>query len=154
MLKVRKGSFIPADRHTQERLRDRGYKQDEIIAAQLRKARNPAYHRLAHAFGQVLTDNLEGFEGLDAHKALKRIQFEANIACDEFETSIQTKGTLRPARVTIRIPRSLSYDDMGQEEFESVYAAMCRHVAETYWPDLKPEEIAVMAELMPDRGNS
>ena len=44
-----------------------------------------------------------------------------------------------------RVPRSLSYESMDQDEFHAVIAAMCAYVAKTYWPSMDAERIEAMA---------
>ena len=49
-----------------------------------------------------------------------------------------------------RIPRSLSFDSMDEAEFHDAARAICRHIAECYWPSLSPEKIENMASCMVD----
>jgi hypothetical protein len=145
MLRVQKGSLIPADGYTQQRMREKGYVLDDVLAATLTKPRNPAFNRLVHAFGQIVAENIEAFEGLDAHKVLKRLQIEANIGCDEVPLNFPGIGPC-----TYRVPRSLSFVSMDDGEFKEVFQAMCTHVAKTYWQDLTAEQIEEMAQIMAD----
>jgi len=39
---------------------------------------------------------------------------------------------------------------MDDGQFREVYMGMCRHVAERYWSGLSAEQIAAMAETMPE----
>ena len=145
MMRVQKGALVPADRFTEQQLRAKGFHVGDIVSITVGKARNPRFHRLAHQLGALLVENLEQFEGLDAHRALKRLQVEANIACDEM--AIYVPGVGKCQHLT---PRSLSFDSMDESEFRAVFAALCRHVARTYWPNLTPEKVEEMAELMPE----
>lgn len=142
-LRVVKGGFQPADITTESRLRDKSYHVGDIVFAQLSKPRNPKYHRLVHQFAIMLAENIDEFTGLNPHSILKRIQYEANIGCEEMGAKVPGVGF-----VMIRIPRSLSFESMDQGEFEEVYRAMCRHIAETYWHGFTEEKIAEMAEVM------
>lgn len=144
-MRIQKGALVPADRHAVEALRSRKFSTGGVVFAKLSKPRNPRYHRLAHAFGQLLTENLEAFEGLDGHTALKRIQLEANIGCDEIALNFPGIGPC-----SYRIPKSLSFESMDQSAFEDVYSAMCAYVARTYWPGLSAEQVAEMVDLMPE----
>lgn len=144
-MRVQKGALIPADRHAVEALRSRKFGLGDVVFAKLTKPRNPRFHRLAHAFGQLLTENLDAFEGLDGHTALKRIQLEANIGCDEIALNFPGIGPC-----SYRIPRSLSFESMDQSAFEDVYGAMCEYVARTYWPELSADQVAEMVDLMPE----
>lgn len=145
LLLVQKGALVPADEASLERLKEKGFKIGDVLSAQLRKSRNPKFHRLAHAFGQVLAENLDSFSGLDAHACLKKIQWEADIGCDHMSMNVPNVGT-----VTVRMPRSLGFGSMDEAEFADTYKKMCEYISKTYWHDKSPEEIAVMAELMPN----
>lgn len=145
LLTVAKGALVPGDGYTQKRLKERGYRVGDILLADLRKPRHPGFHRLAHRLGQLVAENIEAFEGLDGHAALKRIQIEAGIGCDEIPLRLPVIG-----QITYRVPRSLSYASMDQAEFEKTIRGMSEYIAREYWPDLTPEQIEEMAEAMPE----
>lgn len=144
MMRVQKGALSPADTFTGQRLREKGFHIGDLVGIEIRKIRNPGFHRLAHALGDFLVKNVEQFENLNAHTALKRLQREGGIACDDFYSEIGGEKML------IRMPRSLSFESMDDGEFHEVYGAMCRHVAKQYFPDLSAEQVAAMAEMMPE----
>lgn len=146
-LRLIKGGFAPADRMSATRLRERGYRVGDIVFAEFRKPRNPRFWGLAHVFGQMLADNIESFEGLDAHKVLKRLQIEAGVGCEITEIYVPGLG-----KVEHRTPRSLSFESMDEGEFREVMRGFSRHVAATYWPELTPGEIEQMAEVMVSEG--
>jgi hypothetical protein len=142
-LRVMKGGFAPADQSAASRLRERGYRIGDLVFVEVKKPRNPRFHRLAHAFGRLVAENIEAFEGMDAHKTLKRLQMEAGIGCDEIAYRIPGYGM-----VTQRIPQSLSFESMDQGEFKEVFRGLCRHVAAEYWRGLDEDQIAEMAMTM------
>lgn len=143
MFRVAKGALIPADDLALQRLRQRGYALGEEVACEVHRARNPGFWRLAHGLGTLIVANLDSFDSLDSHRALKRVQWEANIACDEMGMNVPGMGL-----VSVRIPRSLSFENMEQGEFYEVYTQMCRYIRATYWPQLPEGEVERMAELM------
>lgn len=145
LLTVAKGALVPGDCYTAKRLKERGYRVGDILLADLRKPRNPGFHRLAHRLGQLVAENIEAFEGLDGHAALKRIQIEAGVGCDEIPLRLPVIG-----QITYRVPRSLSYASMDQAEFEKTIRGMSEYIAREYWPDLTAEQIEDMLEVMPD----
>lgn len=145
MLRVRKGALVPAFLMDHKKLRERRYSIDDIVSAEIRKPRNPKFNRLVHAFGRLCTENIEAFTGLDSHALLKRFQLEANIGCDEIAVIFPGIGPC-----TYRIPQSLSFESMGEEAFSKVYRQFCEHVSRKYWPSLTADQIAAMAEVMPD----
>lgn len=144
-LRVSKGALIPADSMAAARLRAKGYAMNDIVFAEIKKPRNPGFHRLAHRIGTLVAENIDVFSGMTAHNVLKRLQWEGNIACEEVVVQ-DADGEIR----MIRWPLSMSFESMDQGEFKEVVAAFCRHIAETYWPDLDPEQIEEMADSMVD----
>jgi len=143
LLSVQKGALVPADDYARDLLRERGYHTGDVLSADLRKPRNPAFHRLVHVFGQMCADNIEDFGGLDCHTVLKRIQLEANIGCSEIALNFPGIGPC-----SYRIPKSLSFASMDDGEFYGVFRGMCRHVSKSYWGALSEEQIAEMADTM------
>lgn len=143
-LRVVKGALVPADPFSAERLRQRGYRIGDEVSAELRKARNPKFNRMVHQLGQLLIQNVEAFAHYtDAHAVLKRLQIEGDIACEHVAILVPNLGMVEQ-----RIPLSLSFETMDEGQFQEVYAAFCRHIAKTYWPELTPDQIQPMAELM------
>jgi hypothetical protein len=143
LLRVEKCALVPNDQHTQERLRAKGYHFGDVLTATLRKPRNPAFHGLAHAFGQIVADNIESFSGMPAHTVLKRLQYEGDISCEHMQMLVHPYGL-----IDVRLPKSLSFDSMDEGEFYETFRAMCNHVSKTYWPDCSPEQIEEMASAM------
>lgn len=140
-LRVIKGGFVPADDYAASRLREKGYKLNDVLAAQIVKLRNPRFNRLVHRIGQLVVANIEAFEGLEAHTAIKRLQMEGRIACDEIGIMVPGYGM-----VVQVIPRSMSFDSMDEWEYQEAARAICRLIAERYWPTLTPEQVEQMAE--------
>ena len=140
LLRVGKGALIPHDGVSAMQLRAKGFKLGDVLAADLSKPRNPAFHRLAHQVGALLAENLEAFEDLDSHGVLKRLQIEGDIACDSIPLNMPGIGP-----VEYRVPRSLSFASMDEAEFRQTIAAMCRYVSKRYWPSCTPEQIEAMA---------
>lgn len=142
-LRIIKGALVPADDMAASRLRAKGYHLNDVVFAEIKKPRNPKFHRLAHRIGMLVAENIDVFTGMSPHDVLKRLQWEGNIGCEE----VVVQGANGDIRL-IRWPQSLSFESMDQGEFKEVVAAFCRHIAETYWPDLEPEQIEDMADSM------
>lgn len=138
-LRVIKGGYAPADSSAAAVLR-KSHRVGDLVFAEFKKPRNPGFHRLAHALGSMIVENIEAFAHLDSHSALKRLQIEADVGCDHLALNFPGVGP-----VMYRQARSLSFESMGEDEFKSVIAGMCAHVAKTYWPTLSAEEIEQMA---------
>lgn len=142
MFRVERGALVPASELAVQALRKKGLKIGDQVSVDIRRSRNPEFHRLAHVLGQMLVENLETFAGLDAHAVLKRLQWESGVACDEMAVNVPNVGM-----VTVRIPQSLSFDTMDQGDFYALYTALCNHVRRTYWSALPEGEVERMAEL-------
>ena len=144
-LRIQKGALVPADPMAAAKLRDRAYSVGDVVFAEIKKPRNPRFHRLAHALGKLLVENIEAFSALDGHRVLKRLQIESGIGCDEMAIYVPGVG-----QCLHRTPRSLSFESMDQAQFREVYRGLCDHVAQTYWPGLSAEQIEDMATMMPE----
>ena len=177
LLTVVKGALAPGDGYTAKRLRERGYKVGDILLADLRKPRQPGFHRLAHRLGMLVADNIDEFAGLDGHAVLKRLQIEANVECDEIRIIVSPSWLLGPlvkedqtgagvvrkllnmvldlvgkhVEVIQRIPRSLSFASLDEGEFREVMRKISGYIAAEYWPSLTAEQIEEMAETMVDQ---
>jgi hypothetical protein len=143
--RVKKGSLVPADSYAASKLRERGYAENDLLAAELVKPRNPKFNRLVHRIGQLVVASIESFSGLDAHKAVKRLQIEGKVACDEIGINVPGYGMLIQF-----IPRSLSNESMDEGEYHQAARGICRTIAERYWTDLDEDAIAEMAESFVD----
>lgn len=144
-LRVARGCLEPADECQRSKLRERGYRTGDLLAAELTKPRNPKFNRLVHQLGRLVVSNIEAFSGLDAHTAIKRIQIEGKIACDEIGINVPGYGV-----VIQLIPRSLSFESMDEGEFHAAARGISRTIAERYWTSLTEDQILSMAELMVD----
>ena len=145
LLRVERGALVPADAHSQQRLRERGYRVGDVLAAELIKPRHPGFWRLAHRIGTLCVQNLDAFYGLSPHQAIKKLQFDAGVGCDITETEIPGLGVLLSKQ-----PRSLAFESMEQGEFFELMKSLCRHIAEAYWPHLSAEQVQEMADTFPD----
>lgn len=142
-LRVVKGALVPADKYAACKMRERGYRVNDLVAADIVKPRNPRFNRLVHQMGQLVVANIEAFSGLDAHAAIKRLQIEGRVACDEIGVMVAGYGM-----VIQFIPRSLSFESMDEGEFKQAARGISRTIAERYWPSCTPEQIEDMAMLM------
>lgn len=164
--------FAPASSSDQERLRAKRMNHGDLVFVDFRKPRNVGFHRLAHALGKMVVENVEDFDHLTPHEALKRLQVESGAGCEILHVEMSTiwkdisewiainlgasfatvlKESLKAMgvksrMVAIRVPRSLSFDSMDQETFHEVLRAICKYVAKRYWPSMTPEQIQEMAE--------
>lgn len=139
------GVLVPADVFARKQLERKKLQEGSIVKLYVSKLRNPKFNRLVHKLGILVTQNIEAFSGLDAHKAIKRLQIEGRIACDEIGVMVPGYGM-----VIQFIPRSLSFDSMDEAEFHDAARQICRLIAERYWSNMEPEKIEQMAGCMVD----
>lgn len=164
------GAMVPCHATDLRLLRERNYRIGDQLRCEITKPRILGQHRKAHILGQMCVANLDGFESLGSHDAIKRLQRESGVCCDlesinaapivEAILSSAQKILGAPATAMLRavlpeiktievtVPRSLSFDSMDQASFEIFYRGICAHICAEYWPGKTAEEIEAMSELM------
>jgi hypothetical protein len=144
-LRALEGTFIPADRWAEEELKKKKIKNGDIVGAQLSRLRSKGLNRLVHKIGLLCVQNIAEFKYTDAHGAIKRLQIEGNIACDEIGVSLPQIGMM-----LYRVPRSISFDTMDEGEFHEVAWMICALISNKYWKGMEPRQIETMAAYMVD----
>ena len=144
-LRVEKGALVPNTQQAASLLRANGYKIGDVVMADICKERNPRFMRLAHAIGRLCVENIDAFIGVDSHTVLKRIQLESGTACDE-QVAHLPDGT----QFLIRQPKSMAFDKMCENEFNSLVIGLCTWISMRYMPTLTPDKVRVLAEAMID----
>jgi hypothetical protein len=143
LFRVAKGALVPADELALMRLRARGYNLGDQVTVEIRKARNPKFHRMAHALGHLLAENVDAFTGMSAHAVLKRLQLESGAGCESVAIYVPGVGMCEHRQAL-----SLSFENMDEGEFQEIYAGLCDHVVKRYWPDLDAGQVEEMASLV------
>lgn len=143
MLRVSKGALVPADDLALGRLKARGYSLGDVVSAEIRKARNPAFHRKAHVLGRLLAENIDAFEGMDAHSVLKRLQLESGVGCESIAIYVPGVGMCEH-----RQAKSLSFENLDEGSFQELYTGLCQHVIKRYWPDMDEHTLEEAASLV------
>ena len=141
-LRLEKGALVPADSYARSQLREKGYRQGDVLKAVLTKLNNPKFDRLLHRIGQLCAKNIDAFHGLTAHQCLKKLQIESGTHCDELPILLPEFGIVAKQR----IPHSLSFDSIDDGERHEIGRAFCRWISEKYWPTLSTEQVEEMAE--------
>lgn len=164
------GALVPRFATDRRLMRERGYRIGDDLRAEVTKPRILGQHRRAHLLGQLVIAQVEGFERLDSHSAIKRLQREAGVCCDveQIDAGPVVAAILAAAEsilgavatrmlkavlpeikaIDVLVPQSLAFDRMEQGEFELFYAGICAHLCARYWPQCEPEQVEGMAELM------
>lgn len=143
LMRVEKGAFVPFNQSSIDLLKERGLKIGDVIAMDFSKPRNPQFWRMAHQLGTMCVEHIEDFSGIDSHKALKKLQFDANIECEETDIELPGIGTFKA-----RKPKSLAFESMDQTIFYRVMREMSAYIVRKYWPDLDEEKVLQMADCL------
>lgn len=121
------GALVPAHPIDRRLMRERKFTMNREVRAELKQSRNPAFHRLAHAVGNLLADNVEKFRHLSSHDALKAVQRESGVCCEPFEIDLGTLG-----KVQAQIARSLAFDELDETEFAEFFNGVCNYIDQHY----------------------
>lgn len=136
------GALVPRYSCDRRIMRERKLRIGTEVRAEIKRPRNPAFHRLAHAIGSLVVDQLPDFESCDAHEAVKRLQRETGVCCETMEIDLGPLG-----KVPVMVPQSLAFDEMGEEDFQRLVQAIFRLLASKYWSGMSEEAIAELVEM-------
>lgn len=128
------GCLRPANMIDQRLMKERRFAVGKEIRAELKQSRNPAFHRLAHAVGNLLVDNVDKFAAMTGHDALKEVQRESGVCCDVIELDLGTLG-----RVPVKQPRSIAFDELEESDFKVFFDGVTHYIDEHYLPDMPPD---------------
>lgn len=148
------GALVPMHPIDARLMRERKFHVDREIRAELKQPRNPQFHRLAHAIGNLLVDNVEEFRGMQAHDALKRVQLAADVCCEEIYLSASPvvdailaaaeamlgagarkvlAGVLPEIKtIPVKQARSLAFDELEEDEFRVLFDGVVGYIAGHY----------------------
>ncbi|MDG9972944.1 hypothetical protein [Stenotrophomonas sp. GD04032] len=148
------GALVPAHEVDQRLMRERKFKVGREVRAELKQPREGWQHRLVHKIGQLMVDNVEGWEQLGAHDAVKRLQLDADVCCETVEMdatpviaavldaceALLGAGARRvlagvlPEIRTIPVKRaeSLSFDEMEQARFQELFDGLTEYIGNHY----------------------
>lgn len=133
-------AFVASGDADKYALRERDLALGDIVRAELTKPRNEQFHRLVHALGAILSENVSGYEGLKSHDAIKKLQLEAKVYCDAEEMQVLDMALVR------YIPQSISYDSMDETTFQDFWKQCCKYLAEKYWSNMSYDEFNAMID--------
>jgi len=141
------GALVPLTKWDRKAMHDRRYSVGTEVRADLKKPRCVKFNNLVHVLGTMLVRDLEAFEGMGAHDAIKRCQREAGLYCEQLDAEVPGVGVLR-----INQAQSIAFDEMEEGDFQLFWRGLCRHVSAKYWPTMTEDQIADQAELMESTG--
>lgn len=121
------GALVPAHDVDARLLRERNFHTGREVRAELKQPREGWQHRLIHKIGQLVVDNVEGWEQIQSHDAVKRLQRESGTCCEEIEIDVPGVG-----RLMVKQAESLSFDEMDQDRFQVLFDGITQHVGNSY----------------------
>lgn len=124
-------AFVPCHAIDNRLARERGFRIGHEYRAEIKQSRNVKFHRLAHALGHLLVDNVEQFAGKSAHDALKQVQADSGVCCD-VERFVIDLGQFGRHEVERNVPRSMAFDDMEEDEFANLFEGITAYIAEKF----------------------
>jgi hypothetical protein len=101
------GGFFPA--YDSDYIEAQKVKDGEYVRFSTKRARNPQHHKKFFALLQLIVENNEKIKNVD--QALT----EMKLRCGWYDIHVTLKG------VPMYIPRSISFDNMGQDKFNELY---------------------------------
>lgn len=146
------GALVPRYSCDRRAMKERKFHVGMELRADLTRARNPGFHRLAHVIGTLAVEQIEGFEHLDAHEALKKLQGETGVCCDVLEVDHgigrDERGRfVNLGKSTIYKARSIAYDEMPEGDFNRVVKAVFALLSTKYWPGMSEDAIQVLCDM-------
>lgn len=132
-----RAAFVAADAREREVLRTRKYHLGDVLRADIHKPRNPKHHRLAMATIALLVEHVEGIDTIEQALTIAKVGMGY---CDP----VIDGGTGK----TLWVMRSIAFDAMDETEFSTFHRDLCRFIAKRYLPNMTPEQVADMAQIM------
>lgn len=133
-------AFVASDKVDKQILQDRNLRIGDKVRASISKPRNEQFHRLVHALGAMLVDNIDDFKNLNAHSAIKKAQVDSQIYCCTEQIMF---GDIKFIRF---VPQSISFDSMDESTFQDFWKKICEFIAQKYWSGLTYDEFYSMTE--------
>lgn len=167
------GCLMPNSWMDRQLMRERHYRANDVVRVTLTLPRNTKFHRLVHQLGTLVKNNIEGFEHLSSHEAIKRLQRESGVFCEVSHIDAEpvihaillaSKAVLGEAptkmlaavlpeikKIDLLEPMSIAFDSLDESEFRQLWEGICNALIANYWPTLTIDKITEMAELLPKR---
>lgn len=147
------GALVPSTKWDRRSMRERKFTVGAELRGELKRSRNPGFFRKAHVLGAWLADNVEGFEGLSQHDAVKRLQTMSGIGCETetWHADLPGGGTLDMNRV---VPESLNFEDMDEGRWNELWTGWIEWLRREKWgalDALQVEDVEAIIEK-PEEG--
>ena len=138
-------------------LSSRKFRPDGRVRAEIKNPRHEGFHRLVHQFGTFLVQHVASYSQFiaingkpDSHAAVKECQARSGAGCERvtYDMDVPGMGMMQVSRME---PRSISFDEMDEDEFQAAFRQMMEHVAENDYPDLNEMQIADFESLIAEQ---
>lgn len=137
MIKNAGGVFCPADEMYLPVLQ--GFKNGELYNVEIKKTRNPAFHRKVFSFFKFCFDHWSAdktdWKYFDEKKQFDTFRKHLTVLAGFKDVTYNLDGGLRVEA------QSLSYANMEQDEFESCYKALIRAAISNIFNNTKDENV-------------
>lgn len=120
-------AWVAATTWDAKAMKDRGYKAGQLVRAEFKRPRNTKFNGLAHVLGALISDHIEGYEGMESHEALKKMQRECGACCEEIDLDLGPLGIVKAKQA-----RSIAFDEMDQNEFSQLVLQVCQYIRDKY----------------------
>jgi len=137
------GCLVPESDVDRDMLRERGFVTGSQLRAVLAKPRDVVFFRLAHRVGKWVAENAEGYRGLSAHEALKRVQERSGVGCAEETFDLGELGTIKRMRA-----ESLSFEDMDEGRWKELWTGWIEYLRESAYPGASKEAVDAVESLI------
>lgn len=137
------GALVPSTQWDQRAMRERKLHVGIEVRAELKQKRNSKWWRLAHVLGAFLADNVEGFEGLAMHDAVKKLQEKSGIGCIEESFDLGNLGVVK--RI---VAESLNFDDMDEGRWSELWTGWVEWLRREKWGALDSGKIEEAEQLI------
>lgn len=136
-------ALVPAYSVDRRAMNERKYSVGTELKADVRRSRNSQFYRLAHVLGGWLADNVDGFDGLTQHDAVKRLQELSEIGCER--EAFDVPGFGRGYRW---VAESLNFDDMDEGRWIELFNGWVEWLRREKWGDLSAEALEEVERLL------
>lgn len=122
-------ALVPLDGIQHRLLRERKFRIGQRLRAELKQERDYPKLKLMHKIGALLVDNVDDYASMDSHEAIKDVQAKSGVCCDT-EKFVIDLGQFGRHEVERNIPRSISFDEMEEDEFERLFLGATAWIGE------------------------
>lgn len=116
-------TLVPATQFDLAPLRAQKWQHGDLVVSEFKKPRNGRHHRLVFQLLKFVFDNQERFEHPEALRRHLTLQ-----------TSFVLETIDRATGEILRIPRSWSYTEMDEAEFQQLHSEVVSVVLREFWP--------------------